>query len=220
MCVCVCFDFSFAQTSWCSCKLGRPLLWLSSLSTSSPQKHSAFPHSFGHVIETRLPCLRSADQFYFLICLLVFRFCSLIPLFCHLVVSCVKTLMWSCTQWLCGCECAAVDCLRGRGHIDCFFCFFNLSQHFLFMTPSWPAVENTQCAHQRCALDKRSKRNNLDIAAGCAHLHTATTESVDWHTSQSLTFVVQSQFGYISRQNLLVRFRKTSLFGLKLKSCI
>lgn len=208
-CVCVLFFyFSFAQSSWCSAhldpKFGNPLLWLSS-------ETFRFLHLL-FVTWSKLDSHASDQQisfislFGFLFFISALRFGPLIPFYCRLVVSCVKTLLRSCIQWLCGCERAAVDCLRGRGHIV----FFLISRRIFCL---WLRPDQLWKTHSVLTDDAHKKTTLIYLR----HVHIFILQPLNrWiDIYQSLTFVVRSQFGYISRQNLSVRFRKRSLFGLE-----
>lgn len=208
--VCVCFFFISVLLRVHGVQLiSTPNLAI--LSSDCPQKHSDFSifcSSHDRNSTPTPPISRSVLFPYLASCFLslLSDFGPLIPFYCRLVVSCVKTLPRSCTQWLCGCECAAVDCLRGRGHIV----FFLISRRIFCL---WLRPDQLWKTHSVLTDDAHKKTTLIYLR----HVHIFILQPLNrWiDIYQSLTFVVRSQFGYISRQNLSVRFRKRSLFGLE-----
>lgn len=209
VCVCFFFYFSFAQSSWCSAhldpKFGNPLLWLSSetfrflhllfvtwskLDSHASDQQISFISLFGFLF------FISALRFWSSNSLLLSSCCLLCENTAAVVHSVALRLRARC------CRLSS----RSRSH-----CFFFLISRRIFCL--WLRPDQLWKTHSVLTDDAHKKTTLIYLR----HVHIFILQPLNrWiDIYQSLTFVVRSQFGYISRQNLSVRFRKRSLFGLE-----
>lgn len=206
MCVCAFFFISVLLRAHGVQLISTPNLAI--LSSDCPQKHSDFSifcSSHDRNSTPTPPISRSVLFPYLASCFLslLSDFGPLIPFYCRLVVSCVKTLPRSCTQWLCGCERAAVDCLRGRGHIV----FFLISRRIFCL---WLRPDQLWKTHS-VLTDDAQKKQHWYICGMC-------TSSYCNHWIGGLTYISRWHLSY--GHSLVTFHDKTSRLGLEKDHCL